>query len=133
MTTTIIHVSDLHFGWPCDLEQVAELVRLAPELEPDAIAISGDLTQRARHGEFQRARVFIDRMNAVAPTLVDAVLPWLGRSGLPNLPRLLLAAPAGFAAGLFLAAALVEIGRERFARSTRETTLTTLTLEESDG
>jgi len=70
MTTTIIHVSDIHFGWPCDLEQVAELVRLAPELEPDAIAISGDLTQRARHGEFQRARVFIDRLNAVAPTLV---------------------------------------------------------------
>jgi predicted MPP superfamily phosphohydrolase len=70
VTTTIIHVSDIHFGWPCDLEQVAELVRLAPELEPDAIAISGDLTQRARHGEFQRARVFIDRLNAVAPTLV---------------------------------------------------------------
>ena len=70
MTTTIIHVSDIHFGWPCDLEQVAELVRVAPEHEPDAIAISGDLTQRARHGEFQRALVFVDEMKAVAPTLV---------------------------------------------------------------
>jgi len=70
VTTTIIHVSDIHFGWPCDLEQVAELVRMAPELEPDAIAISGDLTQRARHGEFQRALVFVDQMKAIAPTLV---------------------------------------------------------------
>ena len=70
VTTTIIHVSDVHFGWPCDLEQVAELVRVAPELNPDAIAISGDLTQRARHGEFQRAVVFVDRMKAIAPTLV---------------------------------------------------------------
>lgn len=70
MTTTIIHVSDVHFGWPCDLEQVAELVRVAPEFEPDAIAISGDLTQRARHGEFQRALVFVDELKAIAPTLV---------------------------------------------------------------
>ncbi len=70
MTKTIIHVSDIHFGWPCDLEQVAALVRVAPELEPDAIAVSGDLTQRARHGEFQRALVFLDQMKAIAPTLV---------------------------------------------------------------
>jgi len=69
-TLTIVHVSDIHFGWPCDLDQIAALRDLVPELEPDAIAISGDLTQRARHGEFQRALVFVDRMRAVAPTLV---------------------------------------------------------------
>jgi len=69
-SVTIMHVSDPHFGWPCDLEQIDALVALAPELEPDTIVLSGDLTQRARHGEFQRARVFIDQLNAVAPTLV---------------------------------------------------------------
>ena len=69
-TITIVHVSDLHFGWPVDLDQVAALDESIPALEPDAIAISGDLTQRARHGEFQRALVFVDCMKAIAPTLV---------------------------------------------------------------
>jgi 3',5'-cyclic AMP phosphodiesterase CpdA len=63
-------VSDPHFGWPCDLDQIDALVDMAPGLEPDAIAVSGDLTQRARHGEYQRALVFIDQLKAVAPTLV---------------------------------------------------------------
>jgi uncharacterized membrane protein len=40
---------------------------------------------------------------ALAPTLVDAALPWVGLAGLENLPRLLLAVPAGLVAGLFLA------------------------------
>jgi predicted MPP superfamily phosphohydrolase len=69
-TTTIVHVSDLHFGWPVDLDQVAALRQSIPALEPDAIAVSGDITQRARHGEFQRASVFLDSMRAIAPTLV---------------------------------------------------------------
>jgi uncharacterized membrane protein len=57
---------------------------------------------------------------AVAPTLVDAVLPWVGLPGLPNLPRLLLAVPAGLAAGLFLGAGIddlvvsvIRTGRDR--------------------
>ncbi len=69
-TTTIVHLSDVHFGWPVDLEQVAALEQSIPALEPDAIAVSGDLTQRARHGELQRAQVFIETLDTFAPTLV---------------------------------------------------------------
>jgi 3',5'-cyclic AMP phosphodiesterase CpdA len=68
--TTILQCSDVHFGRDADLVQVAALEALAGELSPDAIAIAGDLTQRARHGEFQRALVFVDAMRRVAPTLV---------------------------------------------------------------
>ncbi len=70
MSTTIVHLSDFHFGWAVDLAQIDALVDLVPQLGPDAIAISGDLTQRARHGEFQRALVFTDQMKALAPTLI---------------------------------------------------------------
>ncbi|HEX2450649.1 MAG TPA: metallophosphoesterase [Gemmatimonadales bacterium] len=68
--TTIVHCSDLHFGRHADLPQVEALERFIPTLEADAIVVSGDLTQRARHGEFQRARVFVRHMQEAAPTLV---------------------------------------------------------------
>ena len=67
---SIFHCSDLHFGRDCDLEQVAALEALATDLAPSAIAIAGDLTQRARHGEFQRALVFVQAMRRLAPTIV---------------------------------------------------------------
>ena len=46
---------------------------------------------------------------AVVPTLIDAVLPFIGLPGLTNLPRLLVAAPSGFAAGLFLAIGIYDL------------------------
>ena len=67
---TIFHCSDIHFGQDCDLEQVGALEALATNLAPTAVAIAGDLTQRARHGEFQRARVFVQAMRRLAPTIV---------------------------------------------------------------
>ncbi len=67
---TILQMSDLHFGRDADLQQIAALEALAAELRPDAVAIAGDLTQRARHGEFQRALVFVQQMRTVAPTIV---------------------------------------------------------------
>lgn len=67
---TILHTSDLHFGRDADLAQIGGLERLASELRPDAVAIAGDLTQRARHGEFQRALIFVEQMRLVAPTIV---------------------------------------------------------------
>ncbi len=66
----IVHLTDLHFGAYVDLEQIAVLERLVPELAPAAIVISGDLTQRARHGEFQRALAFVEQLRHTAPTLV---------------------------------------------------------------
>lgn len=67
---TLAHVSDLHFGRDAQLDQIEALEALIPELRPDAVVISGDLTQRARHGEFQRALVFAKQLGRASPTLV---------------------------------------------------------------
>ena len=58
---TLIQLSDLHFGRTDDalLEPLAAIVR---ELAPDLIAVSGDLTQRARAAQFKAARAFLDRL-----------------------------------------------------------------------
>lgn len=67
---TIAHLSDLHFGVHCDLLQIEALEQVLGDLGADAIVVSGDLSQRARHGEFQRARAFLNLARSVAPTLV---------------------------------------------------------------
>jgi 3',5'-cyclic AMP phosphodiesterase CpdA len=67
---SILHLSDLHFGGKADLAQVEALERLVPELAPAVVVISGDLSQRARHGEFQRALRFLQTCRETAPTLV---------------------------------------------------------------
>ena len=67
---SIVHLSDLHFGGHADLAQTEALEALVPTLGADAVVVSGDLTQRARHGEFQRALVFVQRLREHAPTLV---------------------------------------------------------------
>ena len=58
-TVTVFHCSDLHFGSPAVPEQYEAMEALIDEYRYDMVAISGDLTQRARSGEFQRARAFI--------------------------------------------------------------------------
>ncbi len=68
--TTLVHLSDLHFGRDVDLEQIGVLEALIPDQKPTAIVLSGDLTQRARHGEFQRALAFVERLRAAAPVHV---------------------------------------------------------------
>jgi 3',5'-cyclic AMP phosphodiesterase CpdA len=67
---TIVHLSDLHFGGYADLRQIEALEEFIPSLNPTAIAVSGDLSQRARHGEFQAAHVFLHRMKLKTPTVV---------------------------------------------------------------
>lgn len=56
---TLFHCSDLHFGHPAVPEQYEAMEALIEERKYDVVAISGDVTQRARSGEFQRARAFI--------------------------------------------------------------------------
>ena len=58
-TVSVFHCSDLHFGHPAVPEQYEAMEALIGERRFDVVAISGDLTQRARSGEFQRARAFI--------------------------------------------------------------------------
>lgn len=66
---TLVHLSDLHYGRDVDLRQVEAIAALVPSLAPDAILVSGDLTQRARHGEFQAALGLLDRLGRTAPVL----------------------------------------------------------------
>ena len=42
--TTLVQISDLHFGREVDLEQIDALERQVPELRPDAVILAGDLT-----------------------------------------------------------------------------------------
>ena len=70
MTVQLLHVADLHFGAVADVPQVEALEQMIPDLRPDAVILSGDLTQRARHGEFQRARAFTQRAAETAPVHV---------------------------------------------------------------
>ncbi len=66
---TILQVSDLHFGKPFVSEVAEEAVRFAGELSPDAVVVSGDLTQRARREQFLAAKEYLARFPRV-PTLV---------------------------------------------------------------
>jgi 3',5'-cyclic AMP phosphodiesterase CpdA len=58
---TIVHLSDLHFGRTDDA-LLTPLASVIAKLAPDLVAVSGDLTQRARTAEFQAARAFLDRL-----------------------------------------------------------------------
>ncbi len=66
---TLVHLSDLHFGRDCDLGMIDAIERIVPTLDASAVVVSGDLTQRARHGEFQAARRFLDQLAKSAPVL----------------------------------------------------------------
>ena len=69
-TVSIFHVSDLHFGRPAVPEQIDAIEQLIQDRRFDVVAISGDLTQRARSGEFQRAHAFIRDASRVSRTIV---------------------------------------------------------------
>jgi len=59
--TTLLQISDPHFGTERP-EVVAALLRFAHDLAPDVALLSGDITQRARRGQFERARAFSDAL-----------------------------------------------------------------------
>jgi 3',5'-cyclic AMP phosphodiesterase CpdA len=64
---TLVHLSDLHFG-RLDPRVLTPLVRRIEVVAPDLIAVSGDLTQRARRAEFAAARAFFAQLRF--PTLI---------------------------------------------------------------
>jgi len=70
MTVQIVHIGDIHFGGVADIPVIEALERMLPDLRPDAIVIGGDMSQRARHGEFQRGRAFANLCRETAPVLV---------------------------------------------------------------
>ncbi len=63
----ILHISDVHFGPPHLLKVSDAVCELARRRVPDLVAISGDLTQRAKPEQFRQARAFVDRFTV--PTL----------------------------------------------------------------
>jgi 3',5'-cyclic AMP phosphodiesterase CpdA len=71
MSFSLVHLSDPHFGGLADLAQIHAVEALLPDLEPQLIVLSGDLTQRARHGEFQAARAFVRELERTAPVYVQ--------------------------------------------------------------
>lgn len=70
MSFSIVHLSDTHFGGKADLAQIEAVEALVPDLEPRVIALTGDVAQRARHGEFQAARAFVRELERTAPVYV---------------------------------------------------------------
>lgn len=73
----ILHISDLHFGDPFLADRAAAARDVAVEREPDLVVVSGDLTQRARRGEFEAAAEYLatfDPPVAVTPGNHDVPL-----------------------------------------------------------
>ena len=62
MATRILHVSDLHFG--AGNEPILErgLVALIERVDPEVVIASGDLTNRGRRDEHDRAAAFLKRL-----------------------------------------------------------------------
>jgi 3',5'-cyclic AMP phosphodiesterase CpdA len=58
---TLVHLSDVHLG-RVDAAIIEPLISLIADLKPDVVAVSGDLTQRARSQQFKEARAFLDRL-----------------------------------------------------------------------
>lgn len=61
--SVMLHLSDTHFGTERP-EVSAALLQLAREVQPDVAILSGDVTQRARRGQFAAARRFLDALAA---------------------------------------------------------------------
>ena len=60
--SVLLHLSDTHFG--TERPQVIEAVlALAARERPDLAVLSGDITQRARPGQFRAAKAFVERLD----------------------------------------------------------------------
>ena len=66
----LFHCSDVHFGHPAVPEQYEAIEAVIQDRKFDAVLISGDLTQRSKAGEFQRARAFIKHAERASKVLV---------------------------------------------------------------
>jgi 3',5'-cyclic AMP phosphodiesterase CpdA len=58
---SIVHLSDMHFG-RINHQVISPLIEAITKINPDLVAVSGDLTQRARVQQFKEARAFLGRL-----------------------------------------------------------------------
>ncbi len=58
---SIVHLSDIHFG-RVNAHVITPLIDAIVKIKPNLVAVSGDLTQRARSHQFAEARAFLDRL-----------------------------------------------------------------------
>ena len=65
----LVHASDIHFGKPFRPAAAEAFVEAAHRLEPDAVVLSGDFTQRAKIHEYEAAAEYLKRLPDV-PTVV---------------------------------------------------------------
>ncbi len=90
---SLFHCSDVHFGHPAVPEQYEAIEAFIQERRFDVVVISGDLTQRSRAGEFQRASAFIKHAERVSKVVVvpgnHDVAWWLSPLGLGDDRKLL--------------------------------------------
>ena len=61
---SILHFSDIHFGGPQSPNWAGAILSDIERLKPTVVAVSGDLTQRARSSQFRAARAFLDQISA---------------------------------------------------------------------
>jgi 3',5'-cyclic AMP phosphodiesterase CpdA len=89
----VFHCSDVHFGHPAVPEQYETIEALIQDRRFDVVVLSGDLTQRSKSGEFQRARAFIKHAERVSKVIVvpgnHDVAWWLAPLGLGDDRKLL--------------------------------------------
>ena len=86
MTFRIVHLSDTHFGETADLRQIRAIEELVPDLAARMIVISGDVSLRSRHGEFQAALALVRELERSAPVMVipgNHDVQWWWRPFLP--------------------------------------------------
>jgi 3',5'-cyclic AMP phosphodiesterase CpdA len=70
VTVQLLHLADPHFGGLAVMQHIEALEQMIPDLRPDAIVVAGDVSQRARHGELQRARALVSLLARTAPVYV---------------------------------------------------------------
>ncbi|MEN8194741.1 MAG: metallophosphoesterase [Bacteroidota bacterium] len=58
----IVHISDIHFGKE-DESIVNALLTKINEIAPNVIVVSGDLTQRAKHREYKKVKLFLSKLD----------------------------------------------------------------------
>ncbi len=59
--TRIVQIADVHFGSECPIALRAFEDRL-PDLQPDGIIVSGDLTQNGKRSEFREATTWLEKL-----------------------------------------------------------------------